>query len=367
MSTTSASQTAARSSSTFWPAGVGTLDARERAFLEQAQKTFVSLYLVLDVRLEEGLTLHDLLLDRTVDVRERAATRSLVKWDIYAARLMERDGNLIIVGGVIPFRAQDREALVLRLKRAFTRYRRDHPAAMLEDFLKENAAWFNHRVQEILEAPSPRLITPERDPVLFCKSHYRVADRTAVLNALREAPELNEDEDGGFFGHEDLGGGRLRSLATIEWTAQGLTVSCMSEERLARARALLERAAGPWLTHRGDTIQDPWKALELAGDLPPDPHPVPRELEEPAYLAYTEERYRPWPDSPLPYLDGKTPREAIRTASGRRRVADLIRMLENTEERNRREKGFGYDVSWMWTELGLDPLGRSTRTKAGKG
>ncbi|MGH2404172.1 MAG: hypothetical protein ACRDGN_06855 [bacterium] len=132
------------------------LDAQERAFLEQAQKTFVSLYLVLDVRIEEGLMLHDLLLHRTVDVRERAATRSLVKWDIFAARLMERDSSLIIVGSVIPFRAQDREPLVSRLKRAFTRYRSDHSEATLEEFLKENAAWFNHRVQAILQEPLPR-------------------------------------------------------------------------------------------------------------------------------------------------------------------------------------------------------------------
>ncbi len=339
------------------------LDAQERAFLEQAQKTFVSLYLVLDVRLEEGLTLHDLLLDRTVDVRERVATRSLVKWDIFAARLMERDGGLIIVGGVIPFRAQDREPLVSGLKRAFTRYRSDHPEATLKEFLKENTAWFNHRVQGILQAPPPRLITPERDPVVFCRSHYGVTDRTAVVNALREAPELDEDEDGGFAWHEDIGDGRLRSLAVIAWTVQGLTVSCISQERLARARALLERAAGRWLVHRGDTLQDPWKAVELAGDLPPDPKPVPRELEEPAYLAYKEEHYRPWPDCPLPYLDGKTPRQAVRTAGGRRRVADLIRMIENGEERNRRERDFGYDVSWMWAELRLDPLGRSTRTR----
>lgn len=115
--------------------------------------------------------------------------------------------------------------------------------------------------------------------------------------------------------------------------------------------------------HRGDTLQDPWKAVELAGDLPPDPKPVPRELEEPAYLAYKEEHYRPWPDCPLPYLDGKTPRQAVRTAGGRRRVADLIRMIENGEERNRQERGFGYDVAWMWAELRLDPLGRSTRTR----
>jgi len=299
-------------------------------------------------------------------VRERAATRSLVRWDIFAARLMERDGDVIIVGGVIPFRTQDREPLISRFKRAFTRYRRDHPEATRVEFLKENAAWFNHRVQEILEKPLPRLITPERDPVVFCKSHYRVTDRAAVVKALRGEPELDEDDDGKFFWHEDMGGGRLRSLATIEWNGQVLSVWCLSEERLTRARALLERAAGPWLVHRGDTVQDPWNALEAAGDLPPDPNPLPRELEEPAYLKWKEEHYRPWPDSPLPYLDGKTPREAIRTAGGRRRVADLIRMIENGEERNQRERGLGYDVSWMWTELGLDPLGRSTRTKPAK-
>jgi len=345
----------------FLTRGRAALDAQERAFLEEAQKTFVSLYLVLDVRVGEGLTLHDLLLDRTVDVRERAATRSLVKWDIFAARLMERDGSVVIVGSAIPFRAQDREPLVSRLKRALTRYRSDHPGATLEEFLKENAPWFNDRVQDILQAPPPFLITPERDPVVFSKSHYHVTDRIAVVNALREAREFDEDEDGGFTWHEDTGGGRLRALARIEWPEHSLTVSCISEERLMRARELLERAAGPWLAHRGDTLQDPWKALELARDLPPAPPPVPRELEEPAYLKYKEEHYRPWPDTPLPYLDGKTPREAVRNAAGRRRVADLIRMLENGEERNRREKGFGYDVSWMWTELGINPLGRSTR------
>ncbi|MGH2404173.1 MAG: hypothetical protein ACRDGN_06860 [bacterium] len=42
-----------------------------------------------------------------------------------------------------------------------------------------------------------------------------------MVNTLREAPELDEDEDGGFAWHEDLGGGRLRSLAMSSGPTRG--------------------------------------------------------------------------------------------------------------------------------------------------
>ncbi|MBI4521156.1 MAG: DUF2384 domain-containing protein [Gemmatimonadetes bacterium] len=68
-----------------------------------------------------------------------------------------------------------------------------------------------------------------------------------------------------------------------------------------------------------------------------------------------DQHYRRWADTPVPALDGRTPREAVATPGGRSRVADLIRMIENAEERRRLEGEAPYDVSWMWRELGLDP------------
>jgi hypothetical protein len=41
----------------------------------------------------------------------------------------------------------------------------------------------------------------------------------------------------------------------VELQGTGLTLECLSEERLARGRALLERVAGPHLTHRATTVQ----------------------------------------------------------------------------------------------------------------
>jgi hypothetical protein len=40
---------------------------------------------------------------------------------------------------------------------------------------------------------------------------------------------------------------------------------------------------------------------------------------------------------------------------GRAQVADLIREIEHAEARQERVKGFSYDISWIWEELGLDP------------
>jgi hypothetical protein len=67
-----------------------------------------------------------------------------------------------------------------------------------------------------------------------------------------------------------------------------------------------------------------------------------------------DEHYRGWLDEPIPALDGKTPREAVRTKRGRERVAELLREIENMGERDRLEGRPAYDPGWMWEELGLD-------------
>ncbi len=338
------------------------LTARERAFLEGARRTFRSLYQVLEVRPEEGLTLRDLFLGGTVDVRERVATRTLVRWDVLAARLQESEKGLVITGTAIPFRVQDREALTSGLKRADARHGQHHPDGSREEFLKENGEWFAHRVEEVLRTPPPRLVTPEGDPVLFSQSHYAVVDRSAVQQALRAAPELQEEDNDAFIWHVAASGGRLRTMATIEWSGTGLVVWCLSRQRLTRARVLLERYAGSWLKHHADTFEDPWEAASRHGAVHDD-GALTREVEEQAYQTHMAEHYATWPDHPLPYLNGLTPREAVRTPRGRQRVADLIWMFENGEERRRREKGFGYDVTWLWKELGLNPLGRPGRPR----
>ena len=61
------------------------------------------------------------------------------------------------------------------------------------------------------------------------------------------------------------------------------------------------------------------------------------------------------PGEPLPFLGGKTPRQAAKTKKGREDVIDWLKMLENSEAR--RPAGQGkqpYDFRWMWRALKID-------------
>lgn len=70
-----------------------------------------------------------------------------------------------------------------------------------------------------------------------------------------------------------------------------------------------------------------------------------------------EQQLRAWLDTELPELDGKTPRRAVRSKAGRRRVLHLLKSIERGEHLNARDRGTEpRDVAWMWKELGLEEM-----------
>ena len=66
-----------------------------------------------------------------------------------------------------------------------------------------------------------------------------------------------------------------------------------------------------------------------------------------------EEHYAKWPDTRLPALDGKTPRQAVKNAAGKRKVAEILKQIENTESHKRKSGEYAYDVSKLRAELGI--------------
>jgi hypothetical protein len=133
-------------------------------------------------------------------------------------------------------------------------------------------------------------------------------------------------------------------------------VEAPSRTRLQTLRGLLEFHAGELLRHTSDsfTTVDDIKQGILTGDRPPSPEPPPptREMQEVAARAIAE-HYQTWPDIPLPALQGKTPRDAVRTGSGRKTVVSLIRDIENLEQRKARQGEIPYDCNRLRRNLGL--------------
>jgi hypothetical protein len=59
-------------------------------------------------------------------------------------------------------------------------------------------------------------------------------------------------------------------------------------------------------------------------------------------------------DEPIPTLGNRSPRQAAKTAKGREKVVDWLKMLENSSGRQAPDDPMAsYDFTWMWEELGV--------------
>jgi hypothetical protein len=73
-----------------------------------------------------------------------------------------------------------------------------------------------------------------------------------------------------------------------------------------------------------------------------------------------DRHYRDALDQPVDMLGGKSPRAAVRTANGRIKVADWLKMIENQTAKSADHDSAmaNYSFGWLWTELGIDELRR---------
>jgi hypothetical protein len=66
------------------------------------------------------------------------------------------------------------------------------------------------------------------------------------------------------------------------------------------------------------------------------------------------EHYRRTLDEPVPALGDFTPREAIKTERGKRKVIEWLKLLENSAAHHPPDGPMASDdFAWIWQELGL--------------
>ena len=119
----------------------------------------------------------------------------------------------------------------------------------------------------------------------------------------------------------------------------------------------MSRMAGQHLVHLRDEFTSQEELRRLAKVAPatePKEDPIPKEIRDRIISQVMDKHYREWPDTHLPALEGHTPREAVRTARGRNQVIEVLKILENGEQRKRLAGEPFYDVSRLRAELGLE-------------
>jgi len=116
------------------------LSSGERNFLEGLRGNHLRLYEILEVKIDQGFELRDLWDDRRLFVRERAATRQLVAWDVIGGRIGKAsDGATVFETLTYFFPAAMKDDLVKCLRKAHKIFLDDIPARGIEGFFKAMA------------------------------------------------------------------------------------------------------------------------------------------------------------------------------------------------------------------------------------
>ncbi len=131
-------------------------------------------------------------------------------------------------------------------------------------------------------------------------------------------------------------------------------LDCLSEKRLELGKDML-KILGDSIEFQSESKQYP----ELSGrkNKTVKNKTQQNELDEPVRKMlrekYLEDHYRKWVDMPISSLGGMTPREASKTQEGKAKLKEVLKVLENAEERRKRQGEPSYDVGKLREALGI--------------
>ena len=144
-------------------------------------------------------------------------------------------------------------------------------------------------------------------------------------------------------------------LGFVELKGKSLLVSVNSVERAKKVEALVTKATEERLKRPLTTIRTVEQMMaEESPEQPQDgADEIPPEIAQQITQDYMDKHYRETLDAPVPSLGGKSPRQAVRSVAGRKKVLEWLKLLENRSARHDDAPIGEYDFGWMWAELGL--------------
>lgn len=238
----------------------------ELEILDRIRQSVLSLFEVHEIIPGKALVLEDQFFGDKYEIEERNSAEFLTKGDIFAARILKMDGEFTLSGAIYPYPSSDKEKILAAIQDRFIDYKNDFPDPdfTLRNFLKEAGHLFNSFwVESILISKLSDLADINGEPILFSKAVFDVIDENLVIQRLKAAKKLFFEEDPGtFVWTKNAKRGESAPLGLITVTQGGLTLDCISKERLEEGKSLIATHVGSAAAHKADSFLDPLK-LEL--------------------------------------------------------------------------------------------------------
>lgn len=370
------------------------LAADEKAYLRDANRRPYSLCEVVAVKPGAGITLFDLLREVEFEVVERSGSRYMHRGQILYCSIAQQGGMTSIIGnGPYPM-----SPLVKRKVKEFRQWLVDEagvPIITAEELreVDDDVREFYLEIVDAMLQP-PVIVNTDNEPLVPQTVHYEVDSADRAFQALKNlAAGMSDDEllrdatvtegvveqatfpwCGGNERARKSHGGPI-VLGTIKLEGPKLAVMVNSAERAERVRELIEDRLGGAARFKATLVEPveselnqrwenavregsgrsgaPYGKLTGGDGGVIDPGDLPPEARE-ALEAHAREFWANWFDSPVPALDGMTPRAAAKTEDGRELLESLMLFYESNIEADNPGL-FEPNVPALRRELGLLP------------
>ena len=213
------------------------LSSGELNYLNGLRGSHLRLYEILEVKPDQGFEVRDLWDDRRLYVRERAATRQIVPWDLVVARIgWGGDGETVFETLPYLFRAAEKDDLLKGLRKAYQVFTHEFPNEEIPDFFRRMAPVFHKLwLERVALPPRPKLITGDGEPFIFAKVIFDLLDREAAIRSFADRDDIIDHGDGSYVWLEPAGNFQ-RSVGTMVIEENRILFEATSQKRAEKAR-----------------------------------------------------------------------------------------------------------------------------------
>ena len=330
------------------------LTHNERKYLVSAYRRPFSFYEVLKAIPGKGVKVRNLITLERHLVTDISASNALEPGQVVYALPASIDGRDIFAAAwprVLPHRFLI-EILKFRDQFIGDSGATDEELFEIDDIFRE----FMWQMCDTLATP-PMVTNTDGEPMSFRTLHYGVESAEVAFQALHslsatDSPqELRQDarlDDQGSIEHVQFNWSRVETspkkalqnttLAVIKLTGTTMTVEVNSEAREQAIREHIHERLGD----KAEYLRTDVKSVETAlrehrakgGSQSREDEDLHQHPEvQKAMREMMERHWAGWVDEPIPALDGQTPRQAVRSKSGRERLEVLIRDAELMDAR----------------------------------
>ena len=331
------------------------LAASEKTLIKDWIKSTYSFFEVQDVKPEEKCKIKDIFTGEVFDVFDKASSKQIKRNDIIAARPL-KIGNKYYFSSIVSLYPSPFKDLITKFfDQEYKEYKKLHGNKKTKsEFLKDWGYQIGAYVEDT--ANNPHFVTPEGHEFVLATADYSVEQYEKCLKKIEGIKSLKEISDKSeelrVFSWEKVG--RNKITGTLEIDRRNLRLESYSLDMLAMARAKIEKECRDYITHLHDTTKELDTFIDSSSDKTKKVKKLPLGVKNKKELDTELDRhYESWIETPLEILGGMSPKEALSSEEGKKRLSAVIDELEVIYEHAKKRGEPYYDVSKLRKKLKL--------------